>query len=107
MSALRPLDLSPLRGDPAFRRLWASTSWQILGGQVSAFAILYQMWEMTGSSLMTGTVGLAVAVPTAVCGLWGGALADRQDKRLLMVVANAAAVLCTLALLTQAAAEAS
>ncbi|WP_179381735.1 MFS transporter [Jannaschia marina] len=102
---LRLLDLSPLRDDPAFRGLWASTTWQMLGGQVSAFAILFQMWETTGSTLMTGAVGLVVGAATVAFGLWGGALADRRDRRTLMVIANVGALLCAVALVVQALAN--
>lgn len=98
---LRLLDLSPLRNDPAFRGLWASTTWQMLAGQVSAFAVLFQMWEATGSTLMTGAVGLVVGAATVAFGLWGGALADRWDRRTLMLGANAGAMLCAVWLVVQ------
>ena len=41
----------------------------MLGGQVSAFAVLFQTWEATGSTLMTGAVGLVVGAATVAFGL--------------------------------------
>ncbi|WP_330447946.1 MFS transporter (plasmid) [Paracoccus marcusii] len=92
MNPFRLLDIGPLRGDPTFRRFWTGTSLQALAGQLSAFAVLYQMWEMTHSSLMTGMVGLTLAVPMVAFGLWGGLLADTRDKRGLILLANVGAV---------------
>ena len=90
------LALGPLRHAPVFRRFWIGTSLQMLGGQVTAFAVLYQAWEMTGSTLMTGMVGLVVAVPTILFGFLGGILADTRDRRGLILLANLGAVMATL-----------
>lgn len=105
MNPFRLLDIGPLRGDPTFRRFWTGTSLQALAGQLSAFAVLYQMWEMTHSSLMTGMVGLTLAVPMVAFGLWGGLLADTRDKRGLILLANVGAVFFALCLLVQALME--
>ncbi|MGB3473128.1 MAG: MFS transporter [Erythrobacter sp.] len=102
MKLFRPLNVAPLCDNPAFRRLWAGSSWQVLGGQVLAFAILYQMWEMTGSTLMSGAVGMTLAVPMVVFGIWGGVLADTQDRRALILIANLGTILFALCLVGQA-----
>lgn len=80
----RLLDIRPLRVSPAFRRLWVGTSLSAVGGQVTAVAVLYQVWELTHSPVWTGAVGLARAVPLVVLGLVGGALADAVDRRTLV-----------------------
>ncbi|MGJ8586472.1 MAG: MFS transporter, partial [Marinosulfonomonas sp.] len=97
------LNVAPLRCVPTFRRLWAGSSWQVLGGQIFAFAVLYQMWEMTGSPLMTGTVGLALAAPMVVFGMWGGLLADMRDRRGLILISNIGTAFFALGLTIQAA----
>jgi len=102
---IRLVDISPLRGNPDFRRFWTGTSLQTLGAQFSAFAVLYQMWEMTRSPLMTGLVGLTLAVPMVIFGLWGGVLADRWDRRKLILLANLGAVTFAVLLFVQAAVE--
>lgn len=101
---LRLIDVSPLRGNLVFRRFWSGTSLQTLAAQFSAFAVLYQMWEMTRSPLMTGMVGLTLAVPMVIFGLWGGVLADRWDRRKLILLANLGALIFALFLFIQAAA---
>ena len=96
------IDATPLRGNAAFRRLWFGTSLQALGSQFSAFAVLFQMWDLTRSPFMTGAVGLTLAVPMVVFGLWGGVLADMKDRRGLVMTASLGAVIFALALCGQA-----
>lgn len=102
---IRVIDLSPLTGNRAFRHLWMGASFQTLGNQFTAFAVLYQMWELTRSPLMTGAVGLTLAVPMVIFGLWGGVLADTRERRALILVSNFGSVIFALALLGQAAAN--
>lgn len=102
---IRVIDLSPLTGSRAFRHLWMGTSVQTLGNQFTAFAVLYQMWELTRSPLMTGAVGLTLAVPMIIFGLWGGVLADTRERRSLILLSNFGSVIFALALLGQAAAN--
>jgi MFS family permease len=56
-----------------------------LGSQAAEVAILVQAQRLTGSPLVVGTLGLAELVPLIVFGLYGGVLADRFDRRKLMV----------------------
>lgn len=102
---IRVIDLSPLTGNRAFRHLWMGTSFQTFGNQFTAFAVLYQMWELTRSPLMTGAVGLTLAVPMVIFGLWGGVLADTRERRALILLSNFGSVIFALALLGQAAAN--
>lgn len=78
------LDLSPLRSSAAFARLWAGTSLSAIGAQINTIAVLYQVWELTHNPFWTGAIGLAIAAPMIVCGLWGGTLADTLDRRSLV-----------------------
>lgn len=60
------------------------------------------VYQLTGSSLFLGTVALARAVPVFICTLLAGAIADRYDRRTIMMVANGvvAVLATTLGLLT-------
>ncbi|WP_019812674.1 MFS transporter, partial [Saccharomonospora saliphila] len=79
------LDVRPLRGSPAFRRLWVSTTCATVGHQLAVIAVLAQVWALSGSSVAVGAIGLAQAVPMIVFGLVGGTLADALDRRVLVV----------------------
>lgn len=80
------VDTRPLRSTPAFRRLWVGNTLSALGGQLAVVAVLYQVWELTGSPVAVGAVGLAQAVPMVVFGLVGGSLADAVDRRRLVLL---------------------
>jgi len=82
-SALRP-DLSPLRGSRGFRAVFVSRTVATLGSQAAEVAMLVQAKQLTGSPLVVGLLGIAELVPLLIFGLYGGALADRFDRRRLM-----------------------
>src|SRR5215469_18897881 len=56
----------------------------MLGSQAAAVALLVQAKQLTGSPLIVGLLGVAELLPLVVFGLYGGALADRFDRRALM-----------------------
>ncbi|MET7639287.1 MFS transporter [Streptomyces sp. NPDC005438] len=77
----RLLDIRPLRGSRPFRHLWAGSSASQLGAQMATVAVLAQVWDLTGSPVGTGAIGLAGGLPMVVFGLLGGSLADSVDRR--------------------------
>ena len=96
------VDVSPLRDSRDFRLLfWAGTVFY-LGGMVSYVALPYQLYQLTGSNFAVGALGIVELVPLVVFGLYGGALADHVDRRLMLVVTGAAQVLLTAALMANA-----
>ncbi len=99
----RWLDIRPLRASPPFRRLWIGTSLQSLGRQITVVAVLFQVWEVTGSSFWVGFVGLVYAVPTIVLTLVGGSLADVVDRRTLILWTTCGALVVSVLLALQAA----
>ncbi|MFC8528228.1 MFS transporter [Nocardia sp. NPDC057227] len=96
-------DTTPLR-TPAYRRLWTSNVVTVIGAQLSVVAVPQQIFEITGSSGYVGLAGLFGLVPLVVFGLWGGALADVMDRRLLLLITTAGTGLTALAFWAQAAA---
>ena len=97
------VDTRPVRSHPAFRRIWIGTTASSFSGQVAVVAVLYQVWELTHSSVWVGAIGVATAVPTIVFGLLGGTLADAVDRRRLVMLTSAGAVTAALLLAVQAA----
>ncbi|AZM57231.1 MFS transporter [Streptomyces sp. WAC 01529] len=103
MSArVRLLDIRPLRESRAFRDLWTGSAAAQLGGQAATVAVLAQVWELTGSPVSTGAIGLATGVPTVLFGLLGGALADSVDRRAVVRTTTAGQLLAALGLWGQA-----
>lgn len=85
-----------------YRRFAGSLLLTSLGAQLVQTAILWQVYELTGSALLLGLTGVARALPHIVLSLVGGVIADRFDRvRLIQAgqIANAALVIA-LAVLT-------
>ena len=56
-----------------------------LGSWIELTAVSWIMYEMTNSPLLLGLVGLFRATPTIMLALFGGAIADRVPRRLLLM----------------------
>lgn len=80
------LDVTPLRTSRDFRLLWTGQLVSVVGRQVTTVAVPFQVYELTGSSLMVGLVSAAQLVPLLLCSLIGGSVADAVDRRTLMLV---------------------
>ncbi|WP_433557781.1 MFS transporter [Pseudonocardia xinjiangensis] len=95
-------DTRPLR-TPAYRRLWLAGVVTVVGSQLSVVAVPTQIYQLTGSSAYVGLTGLFGLVPLVVFGLWGGAIADVMDRRLLLLLSGGGIALSSLALWVTAA----
>ena len=91
------LDTKPLR-HPAYRRLFIGQSVSSLGLQFTAVAVPVQMFALTGSSLWVGLLGVAGLVPLVVFALWGGAVADAVDRRVVLLIGSSLMWLSTIVL---------
>ena len=95
-------DTRPLRTD-SYRRLWVAGIVTVIGAQLSVVAVPTQIYQLTGSSAYVGLTGLFGLVPLVVFGLWGGAIADVIDRRLLLLVTGAGIAITSLVLWVVAA----
>ena len=95
-------DIRPLRESPAFRRLWAGSTVSAVGGALTMFAVPLQVYDITGSPLAVGVIGVAQMVPTVAIGLLGGAIADAVDRRMLVLAATSGNAAVSAALAAQA-----
>jgi len=73
-----------LRSGP-FRNLWLATTLSLFGDFFSYIAIAWLVLQLTGSSILLGSVLVVQALPRAVLMMVGGALADRLTPRLTML----------------------
>ncbi len=94
-------DLTPLRVSAPYRRLWSALGIANVGQQMTSVAVGLQVWDITGSSLMVGLVGLFQLVPLVGFGLYGGTLSDAFDRRKVGVVSAAGLWVCSMAFLAQ------
>ena len=96
-------DLRPLRSSLDFRRVWAASLLTGVTGQSVTVAALAQVWTMTQSPVWTGAIGLARGIPLLLLGPLGGSLADRYDRRRVLLVTTALQLLVVAGLVAQAA----
>jgi MFS family permease len=82
--------------------MFTSRTVAYLGSQAAEVALLVQAQRITGSPLVVGTLGLAELVPLVVFGLYGGVLADRFDRRALMLWCEPGLGACAVLLLLNA-----
>ena len=79
------VDLAPLRVSTQYRRLYVAGLITGLGSQATYVTVPYQLKNLTHSTLAVGSLGLAELLPLVVFGLYGGVLADRLDRRRLII----------------------
>ncbi len=83
------------RAHPAFAFLWCSRILANVAFNIVGVAVGWQLYDLTGSALDLGLVGLAQFAPIALLTLAVGQVADRCDRRLITSIcqfAQAAAV---------------
>jgi MFS family permease len=79
------VDLTPLRVNKQYRRLYIAGFVTALGSQATYVAVPFQLRLLTHSTLDVGSIGLAELLPLIVFGLYGGVLADRLNRRRLII----------------------
>jgi MFS family permease len=94
---LRP-DLAPLRESRDFRLVVVGSFLSGLGGQATLVALPYQVYVQTRSALLVGLLGAVELGPLIAAALLGGALADRVDRRRLLLLDQVGLVLTAAAL---------
>ena len=72
-----------------FTLFWCGAVLSGVGSQVTVVAMAWQMYELTDSPLQIGLLGLGRALPQIGLALVGGVLADRFDRRRLMMLIQA------------------
>lgn len=73
---------------PAYRAYWLGMLASVSGFQMLRFGQFWLVFQLTGSPLALGYVGLANGIPAIFLNLFGGLAADRIDQRRLIMVAQ-------------------
>ena len=92
-----PPGLSPLRHRD-FALYWIGQCVSQIGTFVEMTATTYLLYAITSSPLLLGLGGLVRGVPILALALFGGALADRIDRRRLLLFTQSAQVVTSLIL---------
>lgn len=81
-----------------YRLLWAGQFVSTLGSQMHAVALSWQVYQLTGSVVQLGLLGLVRAVALVSASFAGGAVADRRNRRTVMLVTQSVLLALTLGL---------
>lgn len=87
---------------PDYRRFLAMRMFTTLSIQIMSVSVGYFVYDLTGDPLMLGFIGLTEAIPAISISLYAGHLADKINRRNLLVGCIAVLLLCSAALLTLA-----
>ena len=82
--------LSPVRvlRDRNFSRLFTATAASQFGAAVFVVSVAWVVYHRTGSALDITYVGVASVIPVVALGLIAGVLADRYNRRTLMILSD-------------------
>src|SRR5688500_8720763 len=87
------LDIGLLRRRGDYGLMTLSQLVSLTGSMATLVAIPFQVYEITGSSLAVGLLGVAKLVPILALALISGSLADAFDRRRMAIGAESGAAL--------------
>jgi MFS family permease len=76
-----------------YRLYWFGQLFSVLAQNMEAVAQSWLVLEMTNSPLLLGLTGLTFSVPTIALTLLGGAVADRADRKRIMIFSQIGSVI--------------
>ena len=79
----------PALGFPRFRRYWFASFASVGATQLVTLGQGWLIFELSGSALQLGVLGAAASVPNILMTLLGGVIADRFDRRLILITTSA------------------
>src|SRR5512137_606789 len=99
-SVAPPAQTSPIpeRWAAKFFTIWTGQAFSLVGSALVQFALVWWMTKTTGSATVLATATLVALLPQILLGPFVGALVDRWNRRLVMMVADGAIALATLVL---------
>ena len=94
----RPDRTRALLALPEFRALLGARGLAALGMSAIATVVAFQTWEVTADPLALGILGLVEAIPALGLMLLGGHVADRRDRRSIVLITGSLLALGALVL---------
>ena len=82
-----------------FLLLWITQSFSQLGSAMTGFALVIWSYQKQGSALTTSLLTVCSYAPYVLLSIFAGALSDRWDKRITMLVSDCLAAMCTVSVL--------
>ncbi|MCD6047375.1 MAG: entS [Gammaproteobacteria bacterium] len=87
--------LNLLKHNPNYRTLYFAQVISYFGTMISSIALPYQIYLETHSTLFVGLLSLCQLLPLLFTALFGGVLADRQQRSKILIFTNLFLALCS------------
>jgi MFS transporter, DHA3 family, macrolide efflux protein len=82
-----------------FFLIWTGQAFSLFGSSLAGFGVVWWMTQTTGSATVLALATMMTILPGVLLGPFAGALVDRWDRRVVMMVADTVAALAALALM--------
>ena len=82
-----------------FFTIWVGQAFSLFGSAIVQFALVWYLTQKTGSATVLATATLVALLPQILLGPFAGALVDRWNRRIIMIVADAGIALTTAVLI--------
>jgi MFS family permease len=82
------VDVAPLRRHRDFRLLFIGRMVSFFGSMITVVAVPYQVYQLSHSVLLVGTLGLVELAALLGFAMLGGALADAADRRRMVLLSE-------------------
>ncbi len=79
-----------------FFTIWTGQALSLFGSRLAQFALVWWVTETTGSATILATATLAALLPEVLLGPFAGALVDRWNRRLVMIISDGCIALLSL-----------
>lgn len=81
-----------------FGAIWAGQVFSLLGSALVQFAMVWWLTQTTGSATVLATASLIAILPQVFLGPFAGAIVDRVNRKVVMIIADLGTALVTLVL---------
>ena len=83
----------------SFLILWLTQSLSELGSSMTNFALIIWSYQQHGSALITAMLSVCTYLPYVIMSIFAGALSDKWNKKITLLVSDSFAALCTITVL--------
>lgn len=92
-------NIKTIREMKTFLLLWLTQSFSGLGSAMTSYALVIWSYSQRGSALMTALLMVCSYAPYVLFSIFAGALSDRWNKKITMLVCDSVAALTTIIML--------
>lgn len=71
-----------------FFTIWSGQAVSMLGSQIVSFAIVWYLTEQTGSATVLAIASMFGIIPSVILSPFAGAIADRNNRRKIMIISD-------------------